>query len=101
MNGSLRNTVLVLAIASFASMASGLTLYLHLASVGGADHHDAAHCPLCSVMVLGAAKVTLEVQSPFVCSSSLIETIPETGGVSPRQYALPVLAPRPPPGVMV
>jgi hypothetical protein len=94
----LRNAVLFLAIACFASMTSGLTLQLHLATVDDVDHHDPAHCSLCTVLLFGVAKSHLETQTCVIYNSdSVVETIPEVGEVPLRGFAPPVLAPRPPP----
>jgi hypothetical protein len=93
----LRNTVLAFAVIGFASMASGLTLQLHLTCAEDADHHDAADCSLCHAILLGAAKFQLDTQSPVVCTHDLVGVMAETPAVLHRRLALSTLGPRPPP----
>lgn len=94
---SLKQVVRVLAVASFASMALGLTLQLHLAGAGDADHHDSAHCSSCRLMLTGAAKFHLEDTIRIAPDSNRVEATTENASVLPRRYALLVSAPRPPP----
>lgn len=96
-NSTLRNTVLVLAAIGFASMASGLTLQLHLACAEDADHHDSADCSLCHAILLRAAKFQLDAQSTMICNNDSVDVIPEAREVLHRPFASAVLGPRPPP----
>lgn len=97
MNWPLRNTVLVLAIVGFASMASGLTLQLHLAGAENSHHHNSADCTLCHAMLLGAAKFHLEAQSTVVPNDNFGETVPEIGEVLSHHLTTSLLGPRSPP----
>jgi len=96
-NLTLKNTVLVLAAVGFASMASGLTLHLHLACAEDADHHHSADCSLCHAMLLGAAKFQPEAQSAIVRNDDFAEAIPQTGELLRHPSTLAILGPRPPP----
>ncbi len=101
MNRSVRYLVLALALASFASLTSGLTLCLHVAAAGEPDHHDSTHCSLCSMLLLGIAKFQLEAPAPVSSPLDLIATVCTAGTVVQHQHVPRVLAPRPPPAPAV
>ena len=64
MHLSLKKTVFVFAAVSFALMASGLTLYLHVAGSSDAEHHhDVDNCPLCQKLLVAPSKFMLPTSS--------------------------------------
>ena len=94
------NVVWVLAAASFVAMSSGLTLYIHLATVADSHHHDSDQCGVCQIIASATAGLHVEPQAAIVSTTDPVASIPQTDPVSPRWLTPIVLSPRPPPACM-
>ncbi len=58
-----RNIMLILALTCFISMATGLTLFVHIISLDQHEHHDHSKCPICQQSLLLSKKAVIEPET--------------------------------------
>jgi hypothetical protein len=58
--GLARKTILILALASFISMATGTAIFLHIISTNHHEYHNHNKCPLCFQLLLTTPKTIIQ-----------------------------------------
>jgi len=95
--GVTRKIVLVIGTACFISMATGVTLQLHLLSCAHPDKHDHDNCPICANLLIHSNKFLQYPEIQVIYYDYFVSgTVHPAHASIPKNY-LTAFNPRPPP----